>query len=143
MRYWLVKTEPGTWSWDDHWNAPNRTAEWDGVRNHQAKNNMKAMTCGDRVFFYHSVKQRTIVGVCEVAKEAYPDPSDESGKFVMVDFRALGPMPNPITLKDIKAKESLSEIALIKQSRLSVMPLTEEQWDIICDMGEWDEDTLQ
>lgn len=139
LNYWLVKSEPNTWSWDDHTNAPNATAEWDGVRNHQAKNNLKAMAVGDRAMFYHSVKAREVVGVLEVVKEHYPDPSDPSGKFVMVDFKAIAPMPTPVSLADIKAEDDLQEMRLIKQSRLSVMPMTAEEWAKICEMGDWEE----
>ncbi|MDX1711086.1 MAG: EVE domain-containing protein [Rhodovibrionaceae bacterium] len=134
MAYWLMKTEPGTWSWDDQVEAG--TAEWDGVRNHQASNNMKAMKVGDRAFFYHSVNEKRIVGIVEVAKEYYPDPTDPSGRFGMVDVKAVKPMETPVSLVDIKADERLSDMPLIRQSRLSVMPVTEAQWKMICDKGE-------
>ena len=134
MAYWLMKTEPGTWSWDDQVEAG--TAEWDGVRNHQASNNMKAMKVGDRAFFYHSVNEKRIVGIVEVAKEYYPDPTDPSGRFGMVDVKAVKPMKTPVSLADIKADERLSDMPLIRQSRLSVMPVTEAQWKMICDKGE-------
>ena len=133
MAYWLVKTEPGTWSWADHVKAG--TAEWDGVRNHQAANNLRAMKLGDRAFFYHSVKVKCVVGVLEVVREAYPDPGDASGRFPMVDFKALHPMKVPVTLGSIKADERLSGIALMRQSRLSVMPVTPGEWQVICDLG--------
>ena len=133
MAYWLVKTEPGTWSWADHVKAG--TAEWDGVRNHQAANNLRAMKLGDRAFFYHSVKEKCVVGVLEVVREAYPDPGDPSGRFPMVDFKALYPFEVPVTLGSIKADERLSGMALMRQSRLSVMPVTPEEWQVICDLG--------
>ncbi len=133
MAYWLIKSEPGTWSWDDHVKAG--TAEWDGVRNYQASNNLKAMKLGDRVFFYHSVKEKQIVGIVEVASEYYPDGTDPSGRFGMVDFKALQPMTQPVSLSDIKAEPKLEGIALVKQSRLSVMPITAAQWKTICKMG--------
>ncbi len=133
MAYWLIKSEPGTWSWDDHVKAG--TAEWDGVRNYQASNNMKAMKQGDKVFFYHSVKEKQIVGIVEVASEYYPDGTDPSGRFGMVDFKAVQPMTQPVSLADIKAEPKLEDIALIKQSRLSVMPITAAQWKTICKMG--------
>ena len=133
MAYWLIKSEPGTWSWDDHVEAG--TAEWDGVRNYQASNNMKAMKQGDKVFFYHSVKEKQIVGIVEVASEYYPDNTDPSGRFGMVDFKAVQPMTQPVSLADIKAEPKLEDIALIKQSRLSVMPITAAQWKTICKMG--------
>ncbi len=133
MAYWLVKSEPGAWSWDDH--VKDGVAEWDGVRNHQANNNMKAMKIGDRAFFYHSVNEKTVVGVLEVVKEHYPDPTDESGRFGMVDFKALMPVKTPVTLADIKAEPRLQDMALIRQSRLSVMPVSDQEWRIICGMA--------
>ena len=133
MAYWLMKSEPGTWSWDDQ--VRDSVAEWDGVRNHQASNNLKAMRVGDRAFFYHSVNEKRIVGIVEVVKEYYPDPTDPAGKFGMVDVKAVEPMPQPVGLKDIKADPRLAELPLIKQSRLSVMPIDEESWQIICEKG--------
>ena len=133
MKYWLVKSEPGAWSWDDHVKAG--TAEWDGVRNHQAAGNMKAMKKGDRAFFYHSVNEKRVVGILEVAREYYPDPTDASGKFGMVDFKAVEALPEPVTLADIKADERLEDLALIRQSRLSVMPIDAKSWKIICRKG--------
>ena len=133
MRYWLVKSEPGSWSWDDH--VKVGVEPWNGVRNYQAANNMKAMKIGDKVFFYHSVKEKQIVGIVEVVKEYYPDPSDASGRFGMVDFKALKPVPKPVTLANIKADERLHDLALIRQSRLSVVPVDKTSWDIICGMG--------
>ena len=133
MAFWLVKSEPGAWSWDDHVKAG--TAEWDGVRNHQACNNMKAMRTGDRVFFYHSVNEKRIVGVLEVVKEYYPDPTDASGRFGMVDFKALMPFASPVSLSDIKADGRLDHLALIRQSRLSVMPIDDNAWNTLCAMG--------
>jgi len=133
MTYWLFKSEPGAWSWDDHVKAG--TAEWDGVRSHQACNNMKAMKLGDRAFFYHSVSEKTIVGLVEVAKEYYPDHTDESGRFGMVDLTALEPVKTPVTLAAIKAEPTLSELALVRQSRLSVVPITAPQWKKLCSMA--------
>ena len=133
MAYWLMKSEPGTWSWDDQ--VRDRVAEWDGVRNHQASNNLKAMRLGDRAFFYHSVNEKRIVGIVEVVKEYYPDPSDPGGRFGMVDVKAVEPLPRPVTLKDIKADPELQDLPLIKQSRLSVMPIDEASWQRICRMG--------
>jgi predicted RNA-binding protein with PUA-like domain len=133
MAYWLMKTEPGTWSWDDQ--VRDGVAEWDGVRNYQASNNMKAMRIGDRVFFYHSVNEKRIVGIVEVTREYYPDPTDASGRFGMVDVKALKPMNNPVTLADIKGEPKLQDLALIRQSRLSVMPIDDEAWALICRMG--------
>ena len=133
MKYWLVKSEPGSWSWDDQVNKG--VEHWDGVRNYQAANNMKAMKIGDKAFFYHSVNEKQIVGIVEVVKEYYPDPSDKSGRFGMVDFKAVEPVPNPVTLADIKAEPRLAELALIKQSRLSVVPIDAKSWKLICKMG--------
>ena len=134
MAYWLMKSEPGTWSWEDQ--VRDGVAEWDGVRNHQAANNMKAMQPGDRAFFYHSVDEKRIVGIVEVVKTYYPDPSDPSGRFGMVDVKALKPMTRPVTLAEIKAEPRLGELALVRQSRLSVLPVSPEEWALICAMGE-------
>ena len=136
MAYWLVKSEPGTWSWDDQ--VRDGTAEWDGVRNYQAANNLKAMKIGDRAFFYHSVNEKQIVGIVEVVKEYYPDPGDESGRFGMVDFKAVKPVAKPVSLAQIKAEPRLEGIALVRQSRLSVMPIEDAHWRLICDLGETD-----
>ena len=133
MNYWLVKSEPGTWSWEDH--VKKGVEHWDGVRNYQASNNMKAMKIGDQAFFYHSVKETRIVGIVEVVKEYYPDHTDPKGRFGMVDFKAVKPVPNPVTLKEIKAHPDLQDMALIRQSRLSVMPVSDDEWDIICKMA--------
>ncbi|MCR9257914.1 MAG: EVE domain-containing protein [Alphaproteobacteria bacterium] len=133
MAYWLFKSEPNTWSWDDQVAAGRDNGEWDGVRNYQACNNMKPMKIGDRGFFYHSVNEKRIVGIVEVVKEYYPDPSDASGRFGMVNVAAVEPVPAPVTLADIKADERLADIALVKQSRLSVMPIADEHWKIICE----------
>ena len=133
MAYWLFKSEPGAWSWDDQ--VKDGVAEWDGVRNYQADNNMKAMKVGDLGFFYHSVNEKQIVGIVEVVKEAYPDPSDPSGRFVMVDVKALRPFKQPVTLAQIKAEPRLSQLALVRQSRLSVLPVGKEEWKLICSMG--------
>lgn len=134
MAYWLMKSEPGTWSWDDQ--VKDGTAEWDGVRNYQAANNMKAMTVGDLVFFYHSGKDREIVGIVQVARTYYPDPTDGSGRFGMVDVTALRPFVRPVTLAEVKAEPLLSQLALVRHTRLSVMPVAEAEWRIICAMGE-------
>lgn len=134
MKYWLVKSEPNAWSWDDHVKAGE--AEWDGVRNHQACGNMKAMKIGDKAFFYHSVKEKRIVGILEVCKEYYPDPTDKSGKFGMVDFKAIKPVEKPVTLADIKATPELQEMALVRQSRLSVVPVGAKEWRTLLKMAE-------
>jgi predicted RNA-binding protein with PUA-like domain len=134
MAYWLVKSEPGTWSWDDQVKA--QTTEWDGVRNHQAANNMKAMKVGDKAFFYHSGDEKQVVGIVEVAKAYYPDPSDASGRFGMVDVKAVKAMAKPVTLKAIKAEPRLADLLLVRHTRLSVVPVGKEHWKIICAMGE-------
>ena len=134
MAYWLVKSEPGAWSWNDHVKAG--TAEWDGIRNYQADNNMKAMKNGDRAFFYHSVNEKRIVGVLEVVREHYPDPSDPKGRFGMVDFKALMPVARPVELSEVKAEPRLQDIALVRHSRLSVMPVADEEWQVICAMAQ-------
>jgi predicted RNA-binding protein with PUA-like domain len=133
MAYWLMKSEPGAWSWDDQ--VKDGVAEWDGVRNYQAANNLKAMRIGDKAFFYHSVKEKQVVGIVEVVKEYYPDPSDASGRFGMVDVKALRPFARPVSLAEIKAEPRLHDLALVRQSRLSVLPVGAEQWRLICAMG--------
>ena len=133
MNYWLFKSEPGAWSWDDQVEAG--AAEWDGVRNHQANNNMKAMRNGDRGFFYHSVNEKRIVGIVEVVREHYPDHTDESGRFGMVDVKAVMPVATPVTLAEIKAEPALSNLALVRQSRLSVVPVAGDEWAVICRMA--------
>ena len=133
MKYWLVKSEPDAWSWNDHVKAG--VAEWDGVRNHQANNNMKLMKKGDKAFFYHSVSEKLIVGVLEVVKEHYPDHTDKTGRFGMVDFKALFPVKNCVSLSQIKAEPRLVELALIRQSRLSVVPVSPTHWRILSGMA--------
>jgi predicted RNA-binding protein with PUA-like domain len=133
MAYWLFKTEPGTWSWDDP--VKNGVEHWDGVRNHQANNNMKAMKVGDKGFFYHSVNEKRIVGIVEVAREHYPDHTDESGRFGMVDVKTVGPVKTPVTLADVKANPKLSEMVLVNNSRLSVQPVTAPEWREVCRMA--------
>lgn len=133
MAYWLFKSEPGAWSWDDQ--VRDGVAEWDGVRNHQANNNMLAMRLGDKGFFYHSVNEKRIVGVVEVVKEHYPDPTDESGRFGMVDVKAVKAVKTPVTLAEMKAEPGLGNLALLRQSRLSVAPVGDEEWRILCAMA--------
>jgi len=133
MATWLVKSEPGTWSWDDQVRAGK--TEWDGVRNAQASNNLKAMKKGDRVFFYHSGAERAVVGIAEVVKEYYLDPSDAAGRFGMVDLRTVEALKTPVTLAAIKAEPRFSQLLLVRHSRLSVMPIDRESWRLICKMG--------
>ncbi|MBM3608375.1 MAG: EVE domain-containing protein [Alphaproteobacteria bacterium] len=135
MAYWLIKSEPFKWSWDQQVNAGKKGTHWDGVRNHLAKQQLMAMKKGDQAFFYHSNEGKEIVGIVEIAKEFYPDPSDESGKFGMVDVRAVKPLPKPVTLAQIKATEQLHDMALLRMSRLSVQPVKEDEWKLICKMG--------
>lgn len=131
MAYWLVKSEPFKYSWDQM--VKDGTTHWDGVRNYQALGNMKAMEKGDKVFFYHSNEGKEIVGIVEVAKTFYPDPNDE--KSGLVDLKAVKPLPKPVTLAQIKADESLHHVALVRQSRLSVMPIEDDVWQKLCAMG--------
>jgi predicted RNA-binding protein with PUA-like domain len=133
MAYWLMKSDPGAWSWDDQ--ASAGTAEWDGVRNHQASNNMKAMRVGDRAFFYHSGADKRIVGIVEVVKEYYPDHTDPTGRFGMVDVHALMALKRPVTLAEIKAEPRLHVLALVRQSRLSVSPVDAASWALLCRPG--------
>ena len=136
MTYWLFKSEPGTWSWDDQVKEGDKGAGWDGVRNHQASNNMKAMKIGDLGFFYHSVNEKRIVGIVEVCAEYHTDDTDASGRFGMVDVKAVRPFTRPVTLAEIKGEERLGDFALVRQSRLSVVPVSEDQWKLICEMGD-------
>ncbi len=133
MNYWLVKSEPGTWSWDDQ--VRDGTTHWDGVRNYQARGHLQNMKCGDLAFFYHSIKQTSIVGIVEVVREYYPDHTDESGKFGMVDFQAVRAVERPVSLAEMKATPELAHLGLIKQSRLSVMPIDAASWEIILNMS--------
>tara|TARA_Y100000590_G_scaffold132687_1_gene151604 strand:+ start:252 stop:656 length:405 start_codon:yes stop_codon:yes gene_type:complete len=129
MKYWLIKSEPGTWSWEDQKKA--KVTMWDGVRNYQARNNLKEMKKNDLCFFYHSVNDKEIVGIVSVVKEYYPDPTDKSNKFVAVDVKVKNQLKKPIKLEEIKNDKRLSHLALIKQSRLSVMPIDKKSWNII------------
>ena len=129
MKYWLMKSEPSTWSWNDQ--AKVKKDMWDGVRNYQARNNLKEMKKGDLCFFYHSVNEKKIIGIVEVVRTHYPDPTDKSGKFVAVDVKAKKELKNPVSLDQIKSEKKLSHLALIKQSRLSVMPIDKESWKLI------------
>lgn len=134
MQYWLVKSEPFKWSWDMH--VRKGVQGWDGVRNYQASNNMKAMKIGDLAFFYHSNEGKEIVGIVEVVKEYHPDPTDETGRFGMVAFKALNSLKKPVTLEHIKATPALKDMALLKQSRLSVSPVKKAEWDFILKFSE-------
>ena len=131
--YWLVKSEPDAFSWDQQ--VANRVEPWTGVRNHMAKNNLKAMKRGDLAFFYHSNVGKEIVGVVRVAREAYPDPTADSGDWVCVDMEAVAPVPRHVTLTEIKATPALADLALVRMSRLSVLPVSPEHWKLLCKMG--------
>jgi predicted RNA-binding protein with PUA-like domain len=136
MAYWLVKSEPDAFSWDQQ--VANKVEPWTGVRNHTAKLNLKAMKKGDRAFFYHSNIGKEIVGIVQVAREAYPDPTiepGEKGDWVCVDMKALHPLKTPVTLAQLKADPAYAELPLIRQSRLSVMPISDEHWAAICKLG--------
>ena len=133
MKYWLLKSEPNTWSWDDQ--IKEKIAMWDGVRNYQARNNLMSMRVNDLCFFYHSVNEKRIIGVVSVIKEHYADPTDKTKKFVAVDVKTKKSLKNPITLKQIKKEKKLSHLALVKQSRLSVMPIDKISWRLICKLG--------
>jgi predicted RNA-binding protein with PUA-like domain len=134
MKYWLVKSEPEAFSWDDF--VEKGGDRWDGVRNYQARNNLMAMKNGDWVLFYHSVKEKSVVGIASVVKEHYPDPTATEGNWVVVDLKPEKKLLKPVSLDQIKADSRLKQIALIKQSRLSVMPLKKEEFDIILSKGE-------
>lgn len=135
MRYWLFKSEPSTWSWDDQVARGEAGEEWDGVRNYQARNFMREMKLGDRGFFYHSQKDREIVGIVEVCAEAHPDSTTDDDRWECVDIRAVEPLPKPVNLDRIKAEPKLAEMILIKNSRLSVQPVREDEWRHICGLG--------
>ena len=136
MAYWLFKSEPSTWSWDDQVAKGDEGEEWDGVRNYQARNFMRDMKIGDRGFFYHSQKDKEIVGIVEVIAEAHPDSTTDDERWECVDIKAVRPMPKPVTLEDVKAEDRLSEMVLVNNSRLSVQPVQEDEWKLICEMGE-------
>lgn len=139
MHYWLVKSEPDAFSWDQQ--VANGIEPWTGVRNFMARNNLRAMKVGDRAFFYHSNVGKEIVGIVEVVRGAYPDPTaaveGKKNDWVSVDMKAIGPMPHPVSLVTIKADPKLADMALVRQSRLSVMPVSKAHWDYICRMGGW------
>lgn len=134
MRYWLFKSEPNTWGWDDQVAKGDEGEQWDGVRNYQARNNMREMQLGDLGFFYHSVNEKRIVGVVEVCAVSHPDTTTDDARWDCVDVRAVASVPTPVTLAEMKADPRLENFALIKQSRLSVVPVSEEEWATICEM---------
>lgn len=134
MAYWLFKSEPNTWSWEDQMNkgAPE---EWDGVRNYGARLHMRQMEIGDLGFFYHSVNEKRIVGIVRVAAEAHPDSTTDDPRWECVDVEAVKPFEKPVTLEDIKANPQLADMVLVNNSRLSVQPVTDDEWQIVCAMG--------
>ena len=135
MRYWLFKSEPSTWSWDDQVAKGDDGEEWDGVRNYQARNFMREMKIGDKGFFYHSQKEKAVVGLVEVIAEAHPDSTTDDERWECVDIRAIGAMNTPVTLDQIKADPRLADMVLVKNSRLSVQPVTEDEWNAVRALG--------
>jgi len=135
MRYWLFKSEPSTWSWDDQLARGDKGEEWDGVRNYQARNFMREMKVGDLGFFYHSQTEKAVAGTVEVIAEVHPDSTTDDPRWECVDIRAVETAPAPVTLAAIKADPRLSEMVLVRNSRLSVQPVTDEEWRIVCGMA--------
>ena len=135
MAYWLYKSEPSVWSWDQQVAEGAKGTHWNGVRNHVAKQNLMAMKMGEQGFFYHSNEGKAVVGIVEVIREYYPDHTDETGKFGMVDIKAVKAFPKPVTLDDIKKEPGLEKMILVNNSRLSVQLVTDEEWAIVCRMG--------
>jgi predicted RNA-binding protein with PUA-like domain len=135
MAYWLLKTEPDVFSWDDQAKRGAKGEPWTGVRNFTARRHMTEMKKGDHAFFYHTGDEKQVVGVVEVIREAYPDPTDDKGVFKSLDVKAVKPVPKPVTLAAVKAEPRLKDMALVKYSRLSVQPVTAQEWKIVCTMG--------
>jgi predicted RNA-binding protein with PUA-like domain len=135
MAHWLIKTEPSSWSWDQQIAAGSKGTSWNGVRNHSAKLNLMAMQIGEQAFFYHSNEGKAVVGIVEIIKPYYPDPTDATGRFGMVDVKAVKPLSTPVSLEAIKAEPRLREMALVNNSRLSVQPVTTGEWTLVCRMG--------
>lgn len=138
MAYWLFKSEPNTWGWDDQVAKGDVGEEWDGVRNYQARNFMREMKVGELGFFYHSMKEKSVVGIVEVIAEAHPDSTTDDERWECVDIKAIRPFTEPVSLDQIKADERLYEMVLVKNSRLSVQPVTDSEWKIICALGKTD-----
>lgn len=135
MRYWLFKSEPNTWGWDKQVARGDTGEEWDGVRNYLARNNMRAMALGDPVFFYHSNIGLEVVGIAEVCALSHPDSTTDDPRWDCVDIRALRPLPRPVSLKEIKATPELAQMSLVTSMRLSVQPVTDAEWQLVCRMG--------
>ena len=136
MRYWLFKSEPSAWSWDDQVARGSAGEQWDGVRNYQARNVMREMAVGDRGFFYHSQSDKAVVGIVEVIAEAHPDTTSEVARWECVDIKDLRPFQRPVTLEEIKRREDLSDMVLVRNTRLSVQPVSPAEWTRICEMGQ-------
>ncbi|NNE52038.1 MAG: EVE domain-containing protein [Sulfitobacter sp.] len=136
MAYWLFKSEPNTWGWDDQVAKGDDGEEWDGVRNYQARNFMREMKIGDLGFFYHSMKEKSVVGIVKIIAEAHPDSTTDDDRWECVDIKAVRPFKTPVSLDQIKADERLSNMVLVNNSRLSVQPVTEAEWRVVCDMGD-------
>ena len=135
MAYWLFKSEPATWSWDNQVARGDKGQEWDGVRNYQARNNMRAMQIGDRGFFYHSLTEKAVVGIVQVIATAHPDSTTDDPRWECVDIKAVQPVPNPVTLEMCKADPRLAGMVLVNNTRLSVQPVSDDEWQIICQLG--------
>ena len=135
MQYWLFKSEPNTWSWDQQVAKGDAGEEWDGVRNYQARNNMRLMKLGDRGFFYHSLKETAVVGLVEVCAEIHPDSTTYDDRWECVDITAIAPMPKPVTLQMCKEDDRLSDMVLVNNTRLSVQPVRPEEWAVVCELG--------
>ena len=142
MAYWLFKSEPDAWSWDQQVDKGADGEEWGGVRNYQARNNMRAMKRGDLGFFYHSNQGKAVVGIVEVCAESAPDSTTEDPRWDCVHICAVRPMPHPVTLDDCKAEPRLADMALVKYTRLSVQPVTAAEWQVVCEMGGLDANSL-
>ena len=143
MQYWLFKSEPFKWSWENQKARGEKGEQWDGIRNYQARNNMRAMELGDRGFFYHSNEGLEVVGIVEVCALVHPDSTTDDARWECVDIRAVRDMPKPVTLKDVKANPALSEMSLVTSMRLSVQPVREDEWMEVCRMGGLDGKTLE
>ena len=135
MAYWLFKSEPNTWSWDDQVAKGEIGEPWDGIRNYQARNNMRKMEIGDLGFFYHSIDEKRVVGVVEVCSGIHPDPTTDDARWECVDIKAVAPFPTPVTLEMCKADERLADMVLVNNTRLSVQPVTEAEWKVVCELG--------
>ena len=135
MRYWLFKSEPNTWSWDQQVAKGEAGEEWDGVRNYQARNNMREMKLGDRGFFYHSLSEKAVVGIVEVCAEVHPDSTTDDHRWECVDIKAVKPVATPVTLADCKADPRLEIMVLVNNTRLSVQPVTEDEWKVVCELA--------